>query len=98
MLAMLMLLAVAGAEPTPVPAPADQPPIDVRGRRERLICNRETAPGGSRIVTGRVCLTQRQWQERRDQAVDLMNDMPRRNPRAGGRTIPDAMHPDMDGL
>ena len=99
MIELAMLFAAALAEPTPAPAPAsvpvpespaaarEDPPIDVRG--QRVTCRRTTAHTDSRIFTGRVCLTQREWDEQHDRAVELYHDMPRRNPRQAGRTIPD---------
>ena len=64
----------------------EDPEIHVRGRR--IVCRRLTPDSAqTRIGQQRVCLTSRQWNEQRDQAVELLLDLPRRNPEAG-RTIP----------
>ena len=90
MIELMMLFAAAAAEPT-VPEARDEPPIDVRGRR--TICRIIYPSAGTRLERRRVCRTQQEWDEIRDQDVEFLADMPRRNPRQAGRTIPEALPP-----
>ena len=87
MIEMIALVALAAAEPV-VPEAGEAPPIDVRGRR--TVCRRVYSSAESRLNRQRVCRTQREWDEIRDQAAEFLADMPRRNPKAG-RTIADPM-------
>jgi hypothetical protein len=77
MIELVMLFATAAAEPA-APAQADAPPIDVRGRR--TICRYVNDSAQSRLNRQRVCRTQLEWDEVRDQAAEFLEDMPRRNP------------------
>ncbi len=56
--------------------------IEVRGRRR--ICKLERLNSAeSRLDRTRICLTAREWNQRRDEAVAFYDDIPRRNPRKG---------------
>ena len=88
MIELMMLFAAAAAEPR-VPQARDEPPIDVRGRR--TICRIIYPSAETRLNRQRVCRTEQEWDELRDEAVEFLGDMPRRNPRRAGRTIPDAV-------
>jgi hypothetical protein len=88
MIELMLLFAAAAAEPT-VPDGQDAPPIDVRGTR--MVCRHVADSAQTRMNRQRVCRTQREWDEIRDQAAEFLADMPRRNPRSAGRTIPDPM-------
>lgn len=87
MIEVFYLLTLAALDPA---TDAQGPPITVRGRRDtRTICRRvNTNSGGSRLGAERVCLTAREWESNRDQSVEFLQDMPRRNPRQAGRTLP----------
>lgn len=95
MVDLILLLAAAlqqvgPAEPPPPPrATASEPndqaapneDIEVKGRR---ICKRITVNSAeSRLGQSRICLTQSQWNEQREETVEMFNDLPRRNPRKG---------------
>ena len=86
MIALMMLFAAASNQP-PVAESAEEPPIEVRGP---VICKRVTSSAETRVGRRQMCLTARQWNEVRDKAAEFYADLPRRNPRAAGRTIPDA--------
>jgi hypothetical protein len=88
MIELMMLFAAATAEPA-TPATADAPPIDVRGTR--MVCRSVYSSAESRLNRQRVCRTQLEWDEIRDQAAEFLADMPRRNPRSAGRTTIDPM-------
>jgi|GEM_PF-2105839 len=90
MLELMVLFAAAATEPA-VPEAREEAPIDVRG--SRVVCRQVTQSAMTRMGRQRVCRSQREWDEIRDQAVELLLDMPRRNPRQGGRTIPDPFNP-----
>lgn len=77
MLTAMMLLAAAAAEPS-VPEARAEPPINVRGRR--TICRFVNDSAQSRLNRQRVCRTQVEWDEVRDQAAEFLEDLPRRNP------------------
>ena len=77
MIELVMVFAIAAAEPA-VPEAREEPPIDVRGRR--TICRSVGDSGQTRMNRQRVCRTQREWDEIRDQAAEFLEDLPRRNP------------------
>ena len=77
MIELFILFAMAAAEPA-VPEARAEPPINVRG--SRTICRRVTDSGQTRMGGQRVCRTQREWDEIRDQAAEFLDDLPRRNP------------------
>ena len=77
MLAAIMLLAATAAEPS-VPEAREEPPIDVRGRR--TVCRYVNDSAQTRLSRQRVCRSQREWDEVRDQAAEFLEDLPRRNP------------------
>jgi hypothetical protein len=77
MLELMLLFAAAAAEPA-VPEAQAEPPIRVRGRR--TICRQVGDSGQTRMNRQRVCRTQREWDEIRDQAAEFYDDLPRRNP------------------
>ncbi|HEX8642512.1 MAG TPA: hypothetical protein VF702_01205 [Allosphingosinicella sp.] len=82
MFAELMFFAAALQQPAQEEVRED-PDIHVRGNR--ILCRRLTPDSAqTRIGQQRVCLTSRQWDEQRDQAVELLLDLPRRNPPSGG--------------
>ena len=87
----LLIFAAAAASFEPATAePREGPPITVRG--QRVVCRRvNTQSASTRMGTQRVCLSQQDWDDQRDQAVELLQDMPRRNPRQAGRTIPSVL-------
>ena len=94
MVDFILLLAAAlhqaaPAEPPPPSATASEAQdqaapneeIEVRARR---ICRPTIINSAeSRLERTKVCLTRRQWNELRDEAVQFYDDIPRRNPRKG---------------
>lgn len=95
MLDLIVLLAAALHQPVATGRPevpsvtasgprdeaAPETEIEVRGRR---LCKWEiTNSAESRLGRTRICLTSRQWTQRRDEAVELYDELPRRNPRSG---------------
>lgn len=88
MIELIAGLALATAEPA-VPEAAEAPPIDVRGTR--MVCRQVYSSAESRLNRQRVCRSQLEWDEIRDQAAEFLADMPRRNPRSAGRTIANPM-------
>jgi hypothetical protein len=84
MIELVLLFVAAAAEPS-AGATADAPPIDVRGRR--TICRFVHDSAQTRLNRQRVCRTQLEWDEIRDQAAEFLADMPRRNCAQLGRTV-----------
>lgn len=86
---IVMLFLAAGALDPATTEPPQRPEVTVRGSRDnRVICQRVNAnSGGSRLGAQRICLTEREWESNRDRSVELLQDMPRRNPRRAGRTL-----------
>ncbi len=88
MIELVILFAAAGAEPVQA-EPRSDPPITVRGNR--VVCRRvHLNSAQSRLQARRICQTEDEWEEAREQAGEWWADFPRRNPRRPGRTIPDA--------
>lgn len=75
-------------------APNDE--VVVRGRRIRKTCQVIADNSAqSRIGRTKICLTSREWSQRRDEALALFEDMPRRNPRQGPSSTAGAAKPGM---
>ena len=77
MIELMIFFAMAAAEPAS-PEARSEPTINVRGAR--TICRRVGDSGQTRMGAQRVCRTQREWDEIRDQAAEFLDDLPRRNP------------------
>ena len=84
MLELLILFAMAAAEAA-TPEARAEPPINVRGTR--TICRHVNDSAQTRMNRQRVCRTQLEWDEIRDQAAEFLADMPRRNCAQLGRTV-----------
>jgi len=87
---MLELLAMLAAAAAPTET-AEAPPINVQG--QRTICRHVADSAQTRMNRQRVCRTQLEWDEIRDQASEFWLDMGRRNPRAAATANGNASSP-----